>query len=162
MTPFTHRDPGVVGAAFESNDCFAELICDCIHVHPAVIKTVFKVMGEDRVCAISDALPCAGLADGKYMSGGLEVYLKDGCARLLDGTLAGSASTLYMNFKKLIGIGIPMETVIKACSANPAKCIGVYDSIGSIETGKFADIVVLDKELNIKWVFINGILNKRM
>lgn len=159
MTPFTHRDPGVPGAVFESDSVFAELICDCIHVHPAVIKTVFKTIGDNRVCAISDGLSCTGLPEGQYQSGGLDVWLKDGCARLEDGTLAGSASTLYNNFKKLISIGIPMESAVKACSANPAKCIGMYDSIGSIDLGKSADIVMLDKDLNIKYVLINGKLN---
>lgn len=157
MTTFNHRDPGVPGAVFESDSCFAELICDCIHIHPAVIKTVFKTMGDDRVCAISDALPCAGLPEGKYLSGGLEVYLKDGCARLEDGTLAGSASTLYMNFKKLIEIGIPFESAVKACTSNPARCIGLYDHIGSIDIGKSADIVILNKDLSIKKVIINGV-----
>lgn len=156
MTPFNHRDPGVPGAVFESDSCFAELICDCIHIHPAVIKTVFKTLSDKRVCAISDALPCAGLPEGDYISGGLEVHLKDGCARLHDGTLAGSASTLYDNFKRLVGIGIPLESAVRACTSTPARCVGVYDTLGSIGIGKAADVVLLDKDLNIKAVIING------
>ncbi len=156
MTPLNHRDPGVVGAAFESDSCFTELICDCIHIHPAVIKTVFKTVGADRVCAISDALPCTGLPEGNYISGGLEVTLKDGCARISDGTLAGSASTLLSGFKKLIEIGIPIEDAVKACSATPAKHIGMYNKIGSITTGKYADFIIMDKNLKLKAVFIGG------
>jgi len=155
MTPFTHRDPGVPGAVFESDSCYAELICDCIHIHPAIIKTVFKTMGDNRVCVISDALPCAGLPEGKYISGGLEVYLKDGCARLENGTLAGSASTLFDNFKKVCNI-VGIDSAVKACSANPAKNLGIYDKVGSITLGKFADFLILDKDLNLKYVFING------
>ena len=155
MTPFTHRDPGVPGAVFESDCCFAELICDCIHIHPAVIKTVFKILGDDRVCVISDNIPCAGLPEGKYTSGGLEVYLKDGCAKLADGTLAGSASLLNTNFKNVAKL-VSLESAIKACSANPAKNIGVYNKTGSISYGKFGDVVIIDKNLDIKSVFIAG------
>lgn len=156
MTGLNHREPGAVGAAFESDSCYTELICDCIHIHPAVIKTVFKTVGCDRVCAISDALPCAGLPEGRYISGGLEVWLKDGCARLENGTLAGSASTLFDNFKKLVKIGIPLEYAVKACSANPAKYLGVSDKVGIIGLDKNADFLILDKNLNLKAVFIGG------
>lgn len=155
MTPLNHREPGCIGAAFESDSCFTELICDCIHVHPAVIKTVFKAMGEDRVCAISDALPCAGLPEGKYLSGGLEVTLANGCARLEDGTLAGSASTLFDNFKKLANT-VSLESAIKACTSNPARLTGIYEKTGSVETGKNADIIILDKDFNLKAVYIGG------
>ncbi len=157
MPPLNHREPGVVGAAFESDSVYAELICDCIHIHPAVIKSVFKAMGDDRVCVISDALSCAGLPEGPYQSGGLDVYLKDGCARLADGTLAGSASTLFLNFQKIVRAGIPMERALKACAANPAKNIGVYDQVGSITPGKLADCLILDENLELKAVFMDGV-----
>ena len=157
MPPYTHRAPGVVGAVFESDTMFAELICDCIHIHPAVIKAVFKVMGDDRVCVISDALPCTGLEEGqKYQLGGLDIYLKGNCARLEDGTLAGSACTQFMDFQKIVRAGVPLESAVKACTANPARNLGIYDRLGSLTEGKLADVIVLDKDLELKAVFIGG------
>ena len=156
MPNFTHRAPGVVGAVFENDEIFAELICDCIHIHPAVIKSVFKVIGDDRVCVVSDALSCTGLPEGQYELGGLEIFLKDNCARLESGTLAGSACTQFIDFQKIVRAGIKLESAVKACSANPAKNLGVYDKLGSLSEGKLADILVIDQNLELKAVFIGG------
>ena len=156
MPNFTHRAPGVVGAVFENDEIFAELICDCIHIHPAVIKSVFKAIGDDRVCVVSDALSCTGLPEGQYELGGLEIFLKDNCARLESGTLAGSACTQFIDFQKIVRAGIKLESAVKACSANPAKNLGVYDKLGSLSEGKLADILVIDQDLELKAVFIGG------
>ncbi len=156
MPAFTHREPGVVGAIFEDNHATAELICDGIHIHPAVIRTVFKTLGYDRVCLISDSMCAAGLPDGKYHLGGQEVFVKDGAARLANGALAGSSTNLFKCMRNVHRFGIPFEMAVKAASLNPARAIGVDNVTGSIKEGKNADLVVLDENLDPLHVFVRG------
>lgn len=148
MTAFSHRDSAFVGAASDCENCYAELICDGYHIHPSVIRMVFKMLG-DRVVLISDSMKATGLPDGEYNLGGQKVFVKDAKATLADGVLAGSATNLFDCMKKAVSFGIPLETAIKAATAIPAKSIGVYDTVGSITPGKLADIVIADNELNI-------------
>lgn len=152
MNNFLHRDPGIIGAACDSG-AFVELISDGYHIHPSVIRTTFKMFGEDKVVLISDSMRATGLADGKYSLGGQTVYVKDCKATLADGTLAGSSTNLFDCMKKAVSFGISIESAIKAATANPAKSIGVYDTVGSISVGKRADIVITDNNLNIIKVF---------
>lgn len=152
MPAFTHRAPGVIGAAADDDKVMVEIICDGIHVHPSAVRTAFKIFGADRVILISDSTRACGMPDGKYELGGLPVFLKDGAVRLEDGTLAGSASNLFDCMVNVIKMGIPAEWAIKAATYNPAKAIGILDSCGSIEIGKKGEIVLLDKEYEIKQV----------
>ncbi len=155
MMPFNHREPGVIGAAFDS-DVSMEIICDGIHLHPSVIRTVFKVAGADRVILISDSMQAAGMSDGTYSLGGQEVTLNNGKATLADGTIAGSSSNILVCVKNCISFGIPMEMAIKAATINPAKKIGIDKFTGSIEVGKYADLILIDENVNINQVFIKG------
>lgn len=158
MPPFHHRDPGVIGAAFDSPACTVELICDGIHLHPSVIRATVRMFGEDRMVFISDSMMATGLPDGTYSLGGQEVTVAGKKAALSDGTIAGSATNLMDCMKYAVQhAGIPLETAIKAAAVNPAKVIGIYDSYGSITIGKIANIVLLDKDLNIKAIIIKGI-----
>lgn len=153
MTGFTHRAPGVVGAVFDDDRVYAELICDGHHVDPAVVRTVFKLMG-DRVCVISDALSMAGMPEGTESElGGLHTSVKNGTAVLDDGTIAGSITNLHQELKNLVSWGIPLETAVKAMTINPAKQIKIDDVTGSIEVGKKADLVILDENLDIVGVY---------
>ena len=145
MTPFTHREPGIVGAAFDDGKCYAELICDGIHVDPSVVRMAFQLFGEDRVVLISDGMEATGMPDGEYQLGGQRVSLKGKRATLSDGTLAGSASTLYDCLKKAVEYGIPLESAIKAATVNPARSIGADDEYGSIKVGKRARFLLLDQ-----------------
>lgn len=156
MTGFSHRAPGVVGAVFDDDKVFAELICDGFHVHPAVLRTTFKVLGENRTIVVSDSMRAAGLPDGVSELGGQTVYVKQGKARLQDGTIAGSTTNLHEEVKNLISYGIPARQVIRSVTINPAKQIGLADKIGSITVGKQADLVVLDKNYDIKLVIVKG------
>ena len=155
MAPFTHRSPGLVGAAFDSN-VTTELICDGIHVHPAVIRSTFRTVGRDRVILVSDSMCACGLDDGVYELGGQRVIVKDSAATLEDGTIAGSTTNLMQCVKNCIDFGIPMEDAFKAATFNPAKLMGVDKMTGSLCVGKHADMVILDKNFNIKYVFIKG------
>lgn len=152
MPAFTHRAPGVIGAAADNEKVMVELICDGIHVHPSAIRTIFKTFGDDRVVLISDSARAGGMPEGEYELGGLPVFLKDGAVRLKDGTLAGSATNVFACMVNVINMGIPVESAIKAATYNPAKAIGILDRCGTIEAGKEAKIVILDKEYNIERV----------
>ncbi|MCR5577108.1 MAG: N-acetylglucosamine-6-phosphate deacetylase [Oscillospiraceae bacterium] len=155
MTPLHHREPGVIGAAAERDDVFAELICDGLHVHPSAVRLAFRLFPE-RICLISDALRCCGMPDGTYTLGGQAVTLSGGEARLSDGTLAGSAVTLYDCLRRAIAFGIPADTAIRAATLNPARQLGCADRFGSIAPGKAADFLVCDENLNIQDVCLGG------
>ena len=156
MSPIQNREPGAVTAVFDSDTATAELICDGFHNHPAVLRMAFRQLGEDRAVVVSDSMRAAGCADGEFELGGQKVYVRDGKARLADGTIAASTSNLYEEFRNLLSYGVPFRTVLKACTKNPAIVAGVYDKTGSIETGKYADLLVLDGNLQIRHVFIRG------
>lgn len=159
MPAFTHRKPGVVGAAFDHKSAYVELIADGIHVHPSVIRSTFAMFGEDRVVLISDAMMATGMGNGEYELGGQKVFMKDQKATLKDGTIAGSATNLMDCVRTCVKNGIPLEIAVKAATKNAAKSIGIFDEMGSIDVNKKANIVLLDKNLEIQTVIMNGIKN---
>ena len=153
MPGLSHREPGVVGAILDDERVTGELICDGYHVHPAVLKMAFKVLG-DRAIIISDSMRANGLEEGEISDlGGQVVTVSGGRATLEDGTLAGSVSNLHEEVKNLVSYGVPLTQAVKSASYLPAKRIGLEKEIGSIAVGKKADIVVLDEELNIAAVY---------
>lgn len=156
MPPFSHRAPGVVGAALDSPWSRVELISDGIHVHPSVVRATFKMFGADRVVLISDTMRAAGMSDGEYDLGGQNVIVKGPLATLADGTIAGSATDLMACMKRAVSFGIPLADAVRAAAVNPAQAIGIFDRVGSLEPGKRANVVVLDGELNVKAVFFKG------
>lgn len=157
MNGFGHREPGVVGAACDAENIYVELICDGIHIHPSAVRTTFKMFGKDRICMISDSMMAAGMPDGTYALGGQEVFMKGRKATLSDGTIAGSASSLMECLRTAVKeMGIPLETALKACTVNPAKSLHIEKMHGSIREGKYADLVLLDHDLNVVKVFLRG------
>ncbi len=157
MNGLGSREAGMVGAVLDSDSVNAELICDGIHICPATLRITFKTLGEDRTIVISDAMMAAGLEDGEYTLGGQKVIKTNGAARLEDGTLAGSSTNLFDEFRNLISFGIPVKQAIKSVTINPARAIGADKITGSIEEGKNADILILSKDLlQIKAVFVKG------
>lgn len=156
MTGFHHRAPGAVGAVFDDDSVKAEMICDGFHIHPAALRTAFRLLGEDRTIVVSDSMRAAGLPDGVSDLGGQTVYVKDGRARLADGTIAGSTTNLYQEFRNLIEFGIPMKQALKSLTINPAVQVGEDGRIGSIRAGKQADLVVLGKDLELSMVIVKG------
>lgn len=158
MLPFSHRAPGVVGAAFDSKDVTVELICDGIHIHPSVIRSTFQLFGDDRIILISDSTRATGMPDGSYLLGGQETTLKGNLVTLRDHTIAGSATNLFDCMKNAVSMGIPLESAIKAATANPAKSLGIFDRYGSITVGKTANFIILSKSnLSIQAVFKDGV-----
>lgn len=158
MPSFTHRAPGVIGAACENDEVKAELICDGVHVHPSVIRATFKMFGDDRIVMISDSMMATGKPDGSYSLGGLAVTVKGNLATLTEGgAIAGSVTNLMNCVRFAVkNAGISLASAVKCASVNAAKSIGVYDKYGSISAGKYADMVLLDKELNITAIFKKG------
>lgn len=155
MHGFGHRAPGVVGAALDSG-ATVELICDGLHIHPAVVRATYKLFGKN-VVAISDSLRCAGAPDGQYELGGQQIEVRQGKATLLGTeTLAGSSTNLLDELRNLVHFGIPLEDAILSITEAPAKAIGLDHSIGSISVGKRADFLILDKNLNLVVTFIDG------
>ena len=156
MPAIHHRKPGVIAAAAEAEAVSAELISDGQHVHPASVRLAFRIFGAARMVLISDSLRCCGMPDGEYELGGQQVFLKDGIARLADGTIAGSATNLYDCMLRAISFGIPREDAVRAATYNPARQLGVLDEVGSIRDGKVADFVLCDAELDRKAVYRAG------
>ena len=155
MSPFHHRDPGIVGAAV-GTDAYVELICDGVHVHPAAVQAAFRLFGEDRVCLVSDAMRACGMPDGQYDLGGQTVTVSDGRATIASGSLAGSITVLTDCLRRAVTFGIPLEAALKAATINPARSVGLDHVVGSLSTGKQADLLVLQKDLSLKHVILAG------
>lgn len=157
MTGFSHRAPGAIGAAFDHDFVHVELICDGVHVHPAAIRATFQLFTDDRIILISDSMMATGLKDGEYSLGGQDVTVKGKYATLHDGTIAGSATNLFDCMTYVVKTAkLPLETAVKCATKNPAKEIGIFDDFGSISIGKKANLLLLDKDLNLKHVIFNG------
>ena len=144
MNPLLHREPGLIGAAMDTS-MYMELICDGIHVHPAMVRMMFAAHPE-QVVLISDSIAAAGLPDGEYFSGGLSVLLTDGRAVLADGTIAGSSVSLYDSMVNAIKFGVPAELAVNSATCLAAKSVGMEDAAGIIAVGRRAEFLILDKE----------------
>lgn len=158
MPAIGHRAPGPVTALLEDERITVELINDGTHLHPGAFQLAYHHAGADRVALITDAMDAAGFGDGQYQLGPLAVEVKDGVARLVEGgSIAGSTLTLDTAFRRAATIDrIPVDAIVQSISANPAKLLGVYDRVGSLEPGKDADLVVLDADFVLKGVMRKG------
>ena len=153
MSGLHHRKPGVVGAVFDDSRVRGELICDGFHIHPAVLRAAFRLLG-DRALIVSDSMRANGMPEGEAFDlGGQMVTVHQGKALLPDGTIAGSVTNLHQEIKNLVSFGVPFEQAVKAATLLPARAIGLDGEIGSIAPGKRADLVVLDENLDIAAVY---------
>ncbi len=156
MPPFTHRQPGVIGAAAENGETRVELICDGIHIHPCVVKSTFKMFGAERMVLISDSMMATGMEDGEYALGGQPVIVKGNRALLKDGTIAGSAANLYDCMRNAIRMGVPKEEAVRAATVNPAQAVGLSEECGVLLPGRRADILLADRDFALLEVIKSG------
>ncbi|GGT78145.1 N-acetylglucosamine-6-phosphate deacetylase [Actinomadura citrea] len=156
MRPLHHREGGPVAAALNDPRVTVELINDGVHVDPAVARLVFAA--TPRVALITDAMAAAGMGDGDYRLGVMDVEVRDGRAVLAGGTsIAGSTITMADAFRRAVAdLGLPVERAAEAASLTPARALGIDARVGSLEPGKDADLVVLDDDLRVDWVMKRG------
>ena len=159
MKALHHREAGTVGGVLISDEIYAELICDLIHVSKEAIKVLFKAKGLEKVTLVTDGIEAKHLPDGIYKLGGQDVYVKGREARLIDGTLAGS--TLKMNeavrnIKSVLNLSL--EKAVDLATINPAKVLKIDDQKGSIALGKDADFAVVDADFNVYMTVANGVV----
>ena len=157
MPPISHRNPGVIPAAVENPNVRAELICDGYHIHPAAVRLAFSMFGGERMVLISDSGRCAGMPEGsKFQLGGQDAWLRDGVARLADGTIACSAANLWQCLVNALRFGVKEEDAVRAATYNPACAISAQEKVGSIEEGKFADFLICATDYSSKTVCLGG------
>ena len=161
MPPLHHRSPGVIGAAFDTPGVQAELICDGIHIHGAMVRLAFRLFGRERVILISDSLRATGMPDGQYPCGGQEIEVHGSRATIVGHpeTLAGSVTSLMGCLRQAVRFGIPLADAVRSCTYNPAQSIGIEGRAGTLEDGKEASFVLLNKEdLSIRAIVFKGSL----
>jgi N-acetylglucosamine-6-phosphate deacetylase len=158
MSGLHHRQPGAVGAVLTDERISAQLIADGRHLHPAVAKIVVKQKDPDKVALITDSMSAAGLPDGKYVYNGLRYESKKGLAVYCGtDTLIGTTLTLNKMIKRIVDMGIvDLKDAVRMASLTPAEVLGIDNKKGSLEAGKDADIVVMDKDCNVKMTIIRG------
>lgn len=158
MKGLHHREPGTLGAVMTIPSIMAEIIADGKHVHPVAIKLLLKAKGVEGVLLVTDAMAAAGMPDGQYKIGELDVVVKDRTARLtMDGSLAGSTLTMIEGYRFLVEqVGLTLSEASQVASLNPARVLGLQDNYGSIAKGKRADLVLTTSTLDVSQVLING------
>jgi N-acetylglucosamine-6-phosphate deacetylase len=157
MNPFHHRDPGIVGAALESEDVTIEVIADGVHLHPATVSMLVQAFGTGRVALITDAVPMAGGLAGSLRLGDRVATLKDGRVTLPDGTIAGSVATMDGVVRNVVGWSVcDLAGAVRMASTVPARVAGRGDRKGRIERGYDADLVALDGDLRVAGAWVGG------
>jgi N-acetylglucosamine-6-phosphate deacetylase len=158
MRPFDHREPGVLGAVLDSSEVSCELICDGVHVGPVALRLVYRAKGPEGVRLVTDAMSAAGMPDGDYRLGDLEVAVTDGRAMIAGGgSIAGSTLTMEVAVQNAVRfLGVSVEEAVSMASTNPARLLGLSDRKGAIAAGMDADLVVLDDELRVRGTMVGG------
>src|SRR6478736_6797868 len=154
MRPFLHRDPGIAGAALARDDVIVSIILDGIHLAPETAKTVWRA-APGRMALVTDAITGAGVADGSYSLGNLDVHVHEGTVRGPDGVLAGSVLTMIEAVRNLHELGVPIEDAVGAATSTPARVLG-DPQLGRLDVGLPADLVVLTDAIEIERVLVGG------
>lgn len=156
MPPLHHREGGAVAVAL-TGDAFGELIADGIHVSPEMIALGYRCLGKDKTVLITDSMSATGCADGEYSIAGMPVTVKNGKAVTSEGALAGSTLELWQGVRNLMSFaGIPLADAIACATINPARMVGIDDTVGSIDVGKRADLLLVNEKNELCEVFCQG------
>jgi N-acetylglucosamine-6-phosphate deacetylase len=156
MRPFSHRDPGVIGAILTDPEVTAEVIADGVHVAGPAIQVLLGTKGFDTVLLASDATAATGMPDGKFRLGNFEVTVKDGVCRNSEGKLAGSTLTLDRALRYIIALGVPLIDALRMATILPARRLGLAGKKGIIAVGADADLVILTPDLRVAGVMTRG------
>lgn len=157
MRPVHHREPGPIPALLEDERVTVELICDGVHLHPAIVRMAIGAAGADRVVLVTDAMDAAGAGDGNYVLGHLAVQVIDGVARLVDGgAIAGSTLTMDRAFRFVVEAGVSVPDAVRMSAGNPARLLGLTGQVGELRSGLDADLVVLDGAFELRAVMAKG------
>ncbi|MFD2616784.1 N-acetylglucosamine-6-phosphate deacetylase [Terrilactibacillus laevilacticus] len=147
MKGLHHREPGVLGSAFIFPELYTELICDGYHVSKEMVNFAYQIKGKEKIILITDAMRAKCLKNGVYDLGGQDVYVKDGMAKTVHGTLAGSLLKMKDSIQNMLMFtDAKLEDIVQMGAINPAKQCGVYEKKGSLEIGKDADLIVLNEK----------------
>ena len=153
MTPIHHRNPGIVAAAHDKN-IYVQVISDGLHMHPSMVRMLYKLFGSERMILISDSIRATQVSDGTYECGGQDLTVVDGVARTKDGALAGSTTTLFECVQRAVKFGIPEDEAYRMASTTPAEYMGINK--GKIEVGYDCDLLILTPDNRIDTVIIEG------
>ena len=157
MRPFSHRDPGILGAVLTAPEIWAELIADGVHVSPAAINLCIQCKSAQRILLISDAVSATGMPEGQYRLSDIEITLSGGICRTREGQLAGSTLTQDQALRNMVRWShLPLEAVLGMLTRNPAQSLGIAESKGTLAEGRDADMVLLDRNLRINTTIIQG------
>ncbi len=156
MPPVHHREPGITVAALMNEKTACEIIPDLIHLHPEIIKLVFRLKGPGKTVCISDSIVAAGLDEGEYVFSGLDIIVDKNSARLKSGNLAGSIITMADGVKNMVSIGITPKDAIMSATSTPARVMGIDDKAGFVKKGRKADLLILNPDYSVYEVFKNG------
>ena len=156
MRPFSHRETGVLGAVLTSPEVTTELIADGVHVDPAAMRLLFAAKSAARVVLVTDATAAAGMPDGSYRLGSIEVTVAGGVCRNAEGRLAGSTLTLDRALRNVVALGVPLADAVRMLTLNPATLLGLELSKGVIAPGADADLVLLNSDLHVAGVMTRG------
>jgi N-acetylglucosamine-6-phosphate deacetylase len=155
MRSIHHRDPGMIIAAFEESSVSVQAIVDDVHLHPAIVRLMYREKGPEKMVLITDALQAMGMGDGTYLFGGHEVSVVDRVAKLNDGTLASSTVTMNEALAKTVQLGIPLKDAVRMATETPADILGLKHK-GRIKPGADADLVLMNDRIDVLWTMVNG------
>ncbi|MGE5296048.1 MAG: N-acetylglucosamine-6-phosphate deacetylase [Solirubrobacterales bacterium] len=157
MPSIHHREPSPLAAIFERPTIVCQVITDGVHIHPAVLRMTYKILGPERFVTITDGIQALGLPDGRYVYNNIEYECKNGTPRYKDGTLIGTAVTMNDLIGRLMRFTqCPLSEAIRTVTENPARALGLEKRKGSIALGYDADLVILEKDLSVNATIVAG------
>ena len=157
MRAYNHREVGVLGAVLTEPSVMCEVICDMVHLAPATVKLILRAKGLENMILISDSSMVTGLPDGEYTFNSCVRIIKDGVSRTTTGTIAASCFTMADGARNLIKEGLSLADIARVGALNPARAVGLDQTLGTVECGKYADLLICDNALNIDRIFLRGL-----